>query len=74
MALRIGAIAGSCLPIAYATSVSPPNEAVAWQGRRYPMGDKAVAWPDAAFLQITARANPCSRHLWGTLARAVASI
>ena len=26
------------------------------------------------FLQITARANPCSRHLWGTLARAVASI
>ena len=88
MALRIGAIAGSCLPIAYATSVSPPNEAVAWQGRRYPMGDKAVAWPgckcpmgdkavawpDAAFLQITARTNPRSRHLWGTLARAVASI
>ena len=27
-----------------------------------------------AFLQITARTNPCSRHLWGTLARAVASI
>ena len=26
------------------------------------------------FLQFTARANPCSRHLWGTLARAVASI
>ena len=25
----------------------------------------------AQFLQITARANPCSRHLWGTLARAV---
>ena len=47
-------------PIAYATSVSPPDE--------------AVAWPGAAFLQITARANPCSRHLWGTLARAVASI
>ena len=39
MALRIGAIAGSCLPIAYATSVSPPDE--------------ADAWPDAAFLQIT---------------------
>ena len=79
---------GPSAPIAYATSVSPPNEAAAWQGRRYPMGDKAVAWPgckcpmgdkavawpDAAFLQITARANPCSRHLWGTLARAVASI
>ena len=47
-------------PIAYATSVSPPNE--------------AVVWPDAAFLQITARTNPRSRHLWGTLARAVASI
>ena len=31
-------------------------------------------WPGAAFLQITARTNPCSRHLWGTLARAVASI
>ena len=57
-------------------------------GRRYPMGDKAVAGPGlrclvldmsatcpgASFLQITARANPCSRHLWGTLARAVASI
>ena len=51
---------GPSAPIAYATSVSPPNE--------------AVAWPGAAFLQITARTNPCSRHLWGTLARAVASI
>ena len=61
-------------PIAYATSVSLTDEAVAWPGRRYPMGDKAVAWPDAAFLQITARTNPRSRHLWGTLARAVASI
>ena len=51
---------GPSAPIAYATSVSPPNE--------------AAAWPGAAFLQITARTNPCSRHLWGTLARAVASI
>ena len=48
---------GPSAPIAYATSVSPPNE--------------AAAWPGAAFLQITARTNPCSRHLWGTLARAV---
>ena len=32
------------------------------------------SWPGAAFLQITARTNPCSRHLWGTLARSVASI
>ena len=51
---------GPSAPIANATSVSPPNE--------------AVAWPVAAFLQITARTNPCSRHLWGTLARSVASI
>ena len=65
---------GPSAPIAYVTSVSPPDEAVVWLGRRYPMGDKAVAWPDAAFLQITARTNPRSRHLWGTLARAVASI
>ena len=36
--------------------------------------DKADAWPCSPFLQFTARANPCSRHLWGTLARAVASI
>ena len=61
-------------PIAYATSVSPPDEAVAWPGCRCWMLDMAVAWPGATFLQITARANPCSRHLWGTLARAVASI
>ena len=79
---------GPSAPIAYATSVSPADEAAAWPGRRYPMGDKAVAWPgckcpmgdkavawpDAAFLQITEHTNPCSRHLWGTLARAVASI
>ena len=47
-------------PAWLAISVSPPNE--------------AVAWPCSPFLQFTARANPCSRHLWGTLARAVASI
>ena len=72
--LRHSKSIGPSAPIAYATSVSPPNEAVAWLGRKYPMGDKAVAWPDASFLQITARTNPRSRHLWGTLARAVASI
>ena len=44
------------------------------RGRRCCVQDEAVAWPGAAFLQITARTNPCSRHLWGTLARAVASI
>ena len=36
--------------------------------------DKADAWPCSPFLQITAHTNPCSMHLWGTLARAVASI
>ena len=58
--LRHSKSIGPSAPIAYATSVSPPDE--------------AVAWPGAAFLQSTARTNPCSRHLWGTLARAVASI
>ena len=47
------------------------DEAAAWQGGRCCVQDEAVAWPRAAFLQITARTNPCSRHLWGTLARAV---
>ena len=65
---------GPSAPIAYATSVSPPDEAAAWPGCRCWMLDMSVAWPGAAFLQITARTNPCSRHLWGTLARAVASI
>ena len=65
---------GPSAPIAYATSVSPPDEAVAWPGRRCLVLDMAATCPGASFLQITARANPCSRHLWGTLARAVASI
>ena len=39
--LRHSKSVGPSAPIAYATSVSPPNEAVAWPGRRYPMGDKA---------------------------------
>ena len=65
---------GPSAPIAYATSVSPPNEAAAWPGRRCWMLDMTVAWLGAAFLQITEHTNPCSRHLWGTLACAVASI
>ena len=40
---------GPSAPIAYATSVSPPNEAAAWPRCRYLMGDKAVAWPGADF-------------------------
>ena len=68
---------GPSAPIAYATYVSPPDEAAAWPWCRYPMGDKAAAWPGTQvldgkcccclawvpFLQITARTNPCSRHL-----------
>ena len=65
---------GPSAPIAYATSVSPPNEAVAWPGRRCWVLGEVAAWPGAAFLQITARANPRSRHLWGTFACSVASI
>ena len=35
---------GPSAPIAYATSVSPPDEAIAWLGRWYPMGHEAAAW------------------------------
>ena len=35
---------GPSAPIAYATSVSPPDEAVAWLGRWYQVLDEAVAW------------------------------
>ena len=34
---------GPSAPIAYATSVSPPNEAIAWPRCKYPMDDKAAA-------------------------------
>ena len=37
---------GPSAPIAYATSVSPPDEAVAWPGRRCWVLDMAVAWPE----------------------------
>ena len=40
---------GPSAPIAYATSVSPPNEAIAWPGCRYPMDDKAAAWPGRGY-------------------------
>ena len=72
--LRHSKSVGPSAPIAYATYVSPPDEAVAWPWRRCWMLDMATAWPGAEFEQITARTNPCSRHLWGILARAVASI
>ena len=35
---------GPSAPIAYATSVSPPDEAVAWLGRRYRVLDEVLAW------------------------------
>ena len=35
---------GPSAPIAYATSVSPPDEAVAWPRCRYRMGDEVGAW------------------------------
>ena len=35
---------GPSAPIAYATSVSPPNEAIAWLGRRYWISNDAAAW------------------------------
>ena len=86
--LRHSKSIGPSAPIAYATYASPPDEAAAWPRCGYPRGDKAAAWPGTQvldgkcccclawvpFLQITARTNPCSRHLWGTLARSVASI
>ena len=41
--LRHSKSVGPSAPIAYATSVSPPDEAAAWPRCRYPMGDKADA-------------------------------
>ena len=40
--LRHSKSVGPSAPIAYATSVSPPDEAVAWQGCRCWMQDEAV--------------------------------
>ena len=65
---------GPSAPIANATSVSPPNEAVAGRWRRFLIGDMAAVWLGVLFEQFTAHTNPCSRYLWGTLARSVASI
>ena len=36
---------GPSAPIAYATYVSPPDEAVAWPGRRCWIQDMAATWP-----------------------------
>ena len=42
--LRHSKSIGPSVPIAYATSVSPPDEANAWLGRWYQVLDEAVAW------------------------------
>ena len=42
--LRHSKSVGPSAPIAYATSVSPPDEAIAWLGRWYQVLDEAVAW------------------------------
>ena len=41
--LRYSKSIGPSAPIAYATSVSPPNEAIAWPGRRCWVPDDTVA-------------------------------
>ena len=55
---------GPSAPIAYATSVSPPDEAVAWPGRRCWVLGEVAAWPGAAFLQITFHAGCRHTHFW----------
>ena len=57
-----------------AGSICLPDEAAAWPGTQVLDGKCCCCLAWVPFLQITARTNPCSRHLWGTLARSVASI
>ena len=57
-----------------AGSICLPDEAAAWPGAQVLDGKCCCCLAWVPFLQITARTNPCSRHLWGTLARSVASI
>ena len=42
--LRHSKSVGPYAPIAYATSVSPPDEAIAWPVRWYQVLDEAAAW------------------------------
>ena len=55
---------GPSAPIAYATSVSPPNEAVAWPGRRYPIGNKALAWPGFRCWVLNDAVSSQGRRCW----------
>ena len=43
--LRHSKSVGPSAPIAYATSVSPPDEAVAWPGMQVSDGNDVAAWP-----------------------------
>ena len=51
-------------PIAYATSVSPPDEAIAWPGRRYPIGNKALAWPGFRCWVLNDAVSSQGRRCW----------
>ena len=55
---------GPSAPIAYATSVSPPDEAVAWPGRRYPIGNKALAWPGFRCWVLNDAVSSQGRRCW----------
>ena len=51
-------------PIAYATSVSLPDEAIAWPGRRYPIGNKALAWPGFRCWVLDDAVSSQGRRCW----------
>ena len=55
---------GPSAPIAYATSVSPPDEAIAWPGRRYPIGNKALAWPGFRCWVLNDAVSSQGRRCW----------
>ena len=55
---------GPSAPIAYATSVSPPDEAIAWPGRGYQMGNKAVAWLGFRCLVLDDAVSSQGRRCW----------
>ena len=53
---------GPSAPIAYATSVSPPNEAIAWPGRRCLVLDEAIASQGRrCYVANDAAGCPCRR-------------
>ena len=62
--LRHSKSVGPSAPIAYATSVSPPDEAIAWPGRRYPIGNKALAWPGFRCWVLDDAVSSQGRRCW----------